>query len=379
MVGLIGCAAISGLAHGVADTQWPNGQRLTIGVSGKLLAPSSSGKSMLRKFFFDFAQHYSAENCAGELATFFMSDVDRKAFFEALHILPISTLVTDEYDQLQDLLRHPGSLAKLISGETIDHARTSTGRMQIPFPAVVLLASGQPDIFETHRHQWIGGVGLGNRFLWAFSDGPEPGASMHDIWIPPTVEERFHQKVKESIDHTVHALRAGKRPIILLTDKAAKYLTDLSRKTQDGCKSTLLQYIGRHSERVLRLAGAFTAFEEGPEADISCEMIERAEACDEYSMWAFAQIVNVRPKPTQIEADADTLERALILGYRNTSIWKFREPELRTYAVNYGLTTGRFNKALAHLAVADVVTVVNRNKVTWIEVNLKNRKLRFDY
>lgn len=370
--------AISGISHGVADTQWPNGQRMTIGVSGKLLAGSTFGKSMLERYFFDFALHYGAEKYPAELPTLFMSDVDRKTLFEALHDLPIATLLVDESDQLKDLIRHPGSLAKALSGETIRFARASTGRFEIPTPALVMLSSEQPDIFELHRDQWIGGVGLGTRFQWGFSNGPAPGVSMHDIRVPSELSERFHQKVAACIDHTWAALRAGERPVIPLTEKASKYLVALSRKPLDASKPALLEYARRHTERVLRLAAAYIAFEEGPQGQILCEMIERAEACDEYSMWSFAQIVNVPPKLTQTEIDAQILERALIVAYRNTSFPRLLQSEVRTYAINFGLSGGRFAKALAHLAVSDVLTVTTRRKAIWVEMNLRNPRLRFD-
>ena len=124
------------LTQGTADVLWPNGQRLPIGLPVLLVAPSGAGKSVIFTSLIE-----PIRRCLSEVLTdedsphrpaFFIEDATREAIIHHLRDWPLAGLFTDEAGLLKQLLHSAAStLAKLLDGADLNHARVSTRRIEL--------------------------------------------------------------------------------------------------------------------------------------------------------------------------------------------------------------------------------------------------------
>jgi len=130
LVGTVLITVISFLTQGVADVVWPNGMRLPNGVSCMVIAPSGFGKSVILKILMNPIEQCLYRLCQidQKFLDFLIEDATREAIVESLARFPVAGLITDEVGQIQQLFRHPATLAKLLDGASMRNARVSTGR-----------------------------------------------------------------------------------------------------------------------------------------------------------------------------------------------------------------------------------------------------------
>lgn len=381
IVGTVLITIVSFLTQGIADVVWPNGQKSPIGVSGMVIAPSGIGKSVILKILMN-----AIEQCLSRLSQidekfldFLIEDATREAIVESLSRFPVAGLLTDEAGQLQHLFRHAATLVKLLDGAPLRNARVSTGRKALLGQRLTMLLMAQPDVFEGIKHLFLpkGGVGAGNRLFYAPCNGLVAGGSLHHVSLNESVELAYNEKVAALLDATIQHVekQTKERPALCLSVAATQSLINLGDEVRRKCFPGapwyfISEYVSRHAERVLRLAGALHVFEYGIEGEISVDTIQRAATLGAWYIEAYAQMVYEPPKPTQAETDAIELERAIHQFFHTAGSSKFRQSEMRSCALNLGLTPTRFTRALATLGGQGKVRVVMQRNTPWIEFNV---------
>lgn len=380
IVGTVLIAIISFLTQGIADVVWPNSQKSPIGVSGMVIAPSGFGKSVILKMLMN-----AIEQCLLRMSQidekfldFLIEDATREAIVESLSRFPVAGLLTDEAGQLQHLFRHTATLVKLLDGAPLRNARVSTGRKALFGERLTMLLMAQPDVFEVIKHLFLpkGGVGAGNRLFYAPCNGLVAGGSLHHVGLNESVELAYNDKVAALLDATIKQVekQTSERPALCLSDAATQCLLSLGDEVRRKCFSGspwyfISEYVSRHAERVLRLAGALHVFEYGTEGEISADTIQCAASLGAWYIEAYAQMVYEPPKPTQAETDAIELERAIHQFFHSTGSSVIRQSAMRSTALNLGLTPSRFTRALATLGGQGKVRVVMQRNTPWVEFN----------
>jgi len=382
IVGTVLVTVISSLTQGIADVMWPNGQTSPIGVSGVVVAPSGFGKTMVKNILTNPIERsvHSLSQTDEKFQDFLIEDATRAAIVESLARFPVAGLLTDEAGQLQHLFQHAATLAKLLDGSPLKSTRVSTGRKALFGERLTVLLMAQPDVFEAIKKNLgakaKGGVGLGNRLFFAPCNGLVGGGSLHSVVLKESAKLEYDDRVVTLLDATIQqvATQMRERPTLRLCSNATKFLIVLSDNARRKCFPGspwlfISEYISRHAERVLRLAGALHVFEHGVLGEISMDTIERAAALGEWYIDAYAQMVFEPPTATQAEIDATVLERALYQFFQVVGKSKFRQSEMRACALNLGLTPARFTRALAALGGQGKVRVVLQRNTPWIEFN----------
>ncbi len=376
-------AFVSLLTQGVADVVWPNGIKAPVGANCLLVAPSGTGKSLIFKILSDPVEQYLANHAdicdPARAINLLIEDATRQAIVQSLLDWPVAGLFTDEAGMLKSLLKDSPTLVKLLDGSPLRNSRISTGRAALFYHRFCMLLMEQPDVFDETKillGVGKGGVGLCNRIFFTLFNGNLPSTSLHMIALPASVKQAYAKKVKELLDLTIKHVDAkiGERPALLLSEEAAQYLNDIGNKARRNSALGspwffISEYISRHAERVLRLAGAFHVFEYGTAGEISLETIQRAATLDGWHIEAFAQMAYVAPKQTQSEADATQLKEAFRQIYRTTGNTKFRQSEMRSSSVNIGMTPARFNRGLSILGGQGSIHVVVENGKPWVILN----------
>lgn len=370
------------LTQGVADVAWPNGQTMSIGANAVLAAPSGTGKSLIFKILTNPIEEYLAERQSNEEAMhydFLIEDSTREAILQSMRDWPVAGLFTDEAGQLKGLLKDAPTLVKLLDGAPLRSSRVSTGRVALNGQRFCMLLMEQPEVFEATKSLLgasKGGVGLINRFFVVFSDGSGARGSPHRVALPTNVEQAYKAKIYELLSASILHIneKNHNRPILKLSAAASQFLVDLDRDTRRNCMQGspwffISEYISRHVERVLRLAGVFHAFENGVNGEISLDTLQRAEIIGNWYVESFARIVYEPPKQTQVEADANQLERSFFQVFQHTARSQFPKSELSHYALNIGLTPARVTRALAVLGEQGRVRIFMHLRKPWVELN----------
>jgi len=382
IIGTVLIAIASLVTQGLANVMWPNGQILSIGANGFVVAPSGAGKSQILKILMRAIEQYLSIliRNGSKPVDLLIEDATREALVQSLHEWPVAGVISDEAGLLGRLLRESATLAKLVDNSPLRSARISTGRLALLWHRLSMLLMEQPDVFEETKAllgSGKGGVGLINRFFVAQVTDFQSHGSPHDIRLSTEVEQSYEKRVHERLDLLVKLVEQGiyELPVIKLSADAAKCLIELDREARQKCQpgspwSDYAQYILRHAERVLRLAGVFHVFEYGTDGEISLDTLQRAERIGDWYVDSFVQIFHEPPQVTQVEVDSDDLEQLLIQTCCQTGTSMFRQSDLRTHALNVGLTPTRFTRALALLCRhGRAWTMLNQNK-PWIALNL---------
>lgn len=376
-------AFVSLLTQAIADVLWPNGLTLSIGANGLVVAPSGAGKSLIYNIFSTPIHQCLAElnkkNRSATYSDFFIEDATREAIVQSLSSWPIAGLFTDEAGMLKSLLKYAATLVKLLDGSPLRSARVSTGRVELLGQRFCMLLMEQPEVFEGTKvllGSSKGGVGLGNRFFFARANSVAASCSLHHIGLSASVKHAYDNKVHALLGESIQQVekRDRKRPALHLSAEATQYLINLDNETRQSSvygsqRFFISEYVSRHVERVLRLAGAFHVFEHGIDEEISIDTVQRAAVLGHWYIEAFAQMVYEPPKLTQTETDAIVLERAIQQVFHSSGISLFRQSEMRSCALNLGLTPARFTRALAALGGHGRVRVVMQRNTPWIEFN----------
>ncbi|TCK97138.1 DUF3987 domain-containing protein [Paraburkholderia sp. BL9I2N2] len=368
------------LTQGIADTTWPNGQPISIGANGLLASPSGSGKSLIfKRLIHPIEKYLATDNQRRERCHLLLEDATREAIVKDLHEWPVAGLLTDEAGMLKSLLRDAPTLVKLLDGSPLRSARISTGRIALLGQRFSMLLMEQPEIFEETKlllGASKGGVGLVNRFFVVASTDFCAENSPHSVTLSGDVAQMYDTRVQELLGMLFEHVEQGNpvRPTVKLSVEASRCLVDVDhearRKSMPGSPwSFIAEYILRHAERVLRLAGVFHVFEHGSRGEIALDTLQRAESFGNWYVESFAQIFHEEPKPTKAEVDADELGNAFVQMWLSKGIWMLRQSELRTWALNLGLTSTRFTRALAVLCKQGRVGVFPYRNVPWVELN----------
>ena len=373
----------SSLTQGIADTTWPNGQPISIGANGLVVSPSGSGKSLVYKILAQPIEQYLAtDHRARERCHLLLEDATREAIVQDLHEWPVAALFTDEAGMLKSLQRDAPTLVKLLDGSPLRSARISRGRVALKGQRFCMLLMEQPEIFEETKRLLggsKGGVGLVNRIFVTASTDFRARNSPHSVRLSASVTQAYGMRARERLDALFEHVALGNpvRPTVKLSVEASRCLVDLEHEARKKCTPDspwffISEYILRHAERVLRLAGVFHVFEYGPEGEISLDTLQRAESFGNWYVESFAQIFYEPPKQTQAEVDADELENSFFEACRLTGCSVFRQSVMRTQALNLGLTPTRFTRALAVLCQQGRARMVLHRNVPWIELNISH-------
>lgn len=316
------------LAQGQADICWPrNYKPAPVGMNLLLLAPSGSGKSLV----FDARvapvnralDEWRRRNpCVKTPPVFFLEDATREAVVESLLEWNCAALFTDEGGLFKRFGQAAPTMAKLLDGAELHHARVSTGRVTLRDQRLCILATEQPGIDGFAAQLASGanaGVGLINRFLFAKVEGAAAPGALFRARLSRSLVEEYEKRVEAHVARTLATVQAGggSRRALRLTLQAE----DLLIAADADCRAQFLNgvpgqerihsYVVRHAERSLRLARALHVFEHGPEDDVEVGTLEAAEVFARWSLRQWVAHASIPAKVTQAELDAEVLDMAL--------------------------------------------------------------------
>ncbi|MBO7930558.1 DUF3987 domain-containing protein [Burkholderia pseudomallei] len=384
IVGSVAIAAMSLLTQGLADISWPNGQASSIGANAIVVSPSGSGKTVVYNWFMGpiekYLEHLSAADPEGWHCGLLQEDPTRPAIVQSLDDCPVAGLFTDEGGVTQKLLKDSATLVKLLDGTPLRSARVSTGRIALKEQRFCMLLMEQPDRFDETKPLLggrKGGVGMVNRFFLVHSTGRCSASALHDVRLSEEVAQAYEERVLECLGVLLEHLERGnrRRPTLSLTAEAYQCFIEIDREARQKCTPAsrwfpFSEYIVRHAERVLRLAGVLHVFEHGVGGEISLDTLERAESLANWYVESFAQIFFEPPKPTLAETDADSIAQGILGPCLMGGVYGCSVADLRTAAFNLGLTSTRFTRALAVLCGQGRVRMIRHLNKPWILFDL---------
>lgn len=373
---------VSLLAQGVADGKWPNGQTLPSGVPDILVGSSTAGKSLALKVllapFKRALEAWSESHDGDQRPAYFVEDVTRAALIQHLKEWPIAALFTDEGGILQDLFRTAGpTLAKLLNGESLHHARVSTGRVELVDYRFTGLLMLQPHWFRAIRSLGAvnGGEGLPTRFAYFCSHATGLDDSVHHLRMSSNLALNYQDRVTELLSEaTARVHRKEPRPVLNLSPAAQRYLIHAGGEIRQRQMTYqpwqhVHQYVSRHTERTLRLAYALHIMEHGAGGEVQPHMVEAADHQMRYSIDTFALLTYQPPQLTPAESDANSLFRELWQLYAKTGHFQWRLSDIRRCAPNLGgMTKPRLDKAVAVLCGRQQAMIVMVGKVDWLQL-----------
>lgn len=372
------CAVISLLTQGLADILWPNGQRAPIGANGLLVGASGSGKSLIFKLLMAIIEEILADApkddaflSAGPL----IEDTSPAAIIEHLAEHPYAAICAQEAGTLTSLHNAGPLLAQLLDGSTLRKSRFNTEKVRLVGHRLTMLALLQPVVREkVNLFQFKpGGSGVDNRFLVATAGDSE--RPFHDVKLPDHLRETYRCRARELLQATSANAQAKPKslPRMMLSDDARSFLLHVDQEMRNQARSRLspltscAEYVSRHAERVLRLAGSLHLFNQGISAitsDVSIETLRAADEIDRQSIHAVQQLLYTPPVPTQAERDANQLLEGLQRFYAAYGNPYFEISKLRRYAAGFGLTSARVTKALPVVVMwgaAQILTSGNKD------------------
>jgi hypothetical protein len=373
------CAVTSFLTQGIADVAWPNGRAMPAGVSVLIVAPSTSGKSLTFHELMDpvesFLSAFPQEKAKRPL-NFLIEDATREAILQSLGEWPVAGLFTDEAGMLTQLLSHASTLAKLHDGTPMRNSRVSTGRIVLHGQRLCALLMEQHDIFEAHKvllGASNGGVGLANRYMAATTHHMPDVASLQHARMTESVKQLYWLKVETCMSESIAFVESGQkaRPVLKLSHDAQACLLQLSNEMQQhkapgAPYSRISEYLGRHVERVLRLAAAMHLFLHGSDGEIQADTLLAADAVGRWCLEAFYQMTYTPPKFSQADHDVQTLERAFQHVVQTTGNVRFAIADVRRGALNLGISGARFNRALPILTGQGKAQVLQEGRKEWV-------------
>lgn len=380
VIAVIACVSL--VTQGLADIAWPNGMTSPIGISGFLIAPSGAGEALVMRRLTEPIHRFVQKRAQLGLKEdrrplFLIEDATREAVILHLIEWAVAGLFTDEAGQIKALLRNGApTLAKLIDGSPLQHARISRGRAALQNHRFTMLGMARPNVFDSNilLGSGKGGIGLINRFLVGQASCPPYRSAMPTFGLSPEIFSRYEECVSALLDRTIDIVLTGDARPTLRMDKSAlrrfvQIAGEMTAARSDPDLTGVGEYISRHGERVLRVAGALHVFHHGTAEDVRLESIEAAHQIGLWSIRSYADLANAPPKPTQAEEDAACIENELT---RLTRLYgsQFRLSELRRMSLNIGLPKTRFDRALPLLARAGKITLYMQWREDFVNVNL---------
>lgn len=357
-------AIASVLTQAIADVAWPNGQRLSIGASAFMRAPSRSGKSVVFRLLRDpiaralrsWTQEHPGEEPKPAL---FVEESTRAGLIQQLLEWKAIGLFCDDAGLCKELIKAAlPVLAKLMLREPLYHARVKSGRVELVDHIVTVLLMEQPGIDGAGKQLLTGNnsaVGLVNRMFVAETCANQTDADFHSVAFSTKVQGAYEQRVKELVEQGISSVTSGnERPLLRLSPEAAEFLIYCGKEQRYRFRGherepVLGAYASSHEQRVLRLAGAVHVFERGPDGEIPLHIVQAADAFGRWSIDHFVRMTDVPRKPSQTEVDAQRLAESLQRYCAATGRWLHELPTIRRQAPNVGLTRARFDRALAAL------------------------------
>ncbi|MCL1618250.1 DUF3987 domain-containing protein [Ralstonia pseudosolanacearum] len=373
------------LTQGLADVSWPNGKPISIGANGLVVSPSGSGKTLpldlLKAPIETYLEQRTVIDPEGKHDGLLHEDVTREELVRSLKEWPVAALITDEGGIVKRLLKDSPTLVKLLDGTSLRYSRVSSDeRIALIGPRFCMLLMEQPDLFEETKSRLggsKGGVGMINRFFIMRSTRLASG-SPHDVRLSADVAPTYEKKVHELLDALVVRIKEGNRArtALKLSAKANPCLIEISNDARRRCSepnspwADTSEYVLRHAERVLRFAGVLHVFEYGPEGEVSLDTLERAESFGNWYVDSYRKIFCEAPKLTQAEVNANQIAQKILSPCVMRGLYGCSPADLRTAALNLGLTSSHFNRALAVLCEQGRVTVIRHLNKPWILFDL---------
>ena len=377
LVGPVLTFIVSLLTQGIADVEWPNGQKSPVGGSSLVVAPSGFGKSLIYKILIGPIERQLMEliQCDGtdNLSNFFLEDVNLEALLRSLSDWPISCIAAEEGVQFSAMLNNGELIAKLLDSSTIRSPRLSTGRVNLHWYRFCILLLLRPDVFESMKVKLgsgKGGVRVINRFFVSSLVGLVPKA-LHNAKLSESLLDAYETKIRKLLALSIkQAEQKSVLATLRLSPQAVQYLisldSDVRRQNVPGASLDFIsEYIARHIERVLRLAGAFHVFEYGVEGEITLDTLQRAAMIGHWHIEKYAQMVYEPPQPKKAELNAIKLEQQIVHLFHISGCSHHTLISMRTNALNIGLTAAEFNAALAVLRQQGRVNVYTQRNKAW--------------
>jgi Protein of unknown function (DUF3987) len=377
------CAVVSLLTQGIADVTWPNGQEVAVGANVLLVAPSAAGKSFVYKILMKAVEErleVLALDEANSAMSFLVEDTTKEALLQTLNEWPVAAVMTDEAGSLKRLLPDSATLAKLLDGTAIRNSRVSTGRMKLSGHRFTMLLMEQPKVFDAHKvllGASNGSVGVVNRFMLMATDRMPAIPSLNRPGLFDSVSPPYGKRVGQLLQQAIAFVKSGqtKRPRVALAPAANQFLLHVSDEMQQlklhsPNAARISEYLARHAERVLRLAGALHVFEHGSDGQVQLDTMQAADLVGRWSLEAFDQMTFVPPVMSQAELDAQLLEQALVFVAQQTGRYQFPIADVRMGLFNKGVSKQRFNRALPILTGQNKAWVVKENRVDWVKLHV---------
>jgi energy-coupling factor transporter ATP-binding protein EcfA2 len=371
------CAIASMLTQGVADVLWPNGRRAPLGVSGLVVGPSGCGKSVIYQLLMEAIEEYiAAASTPSGLAALLIEDATLPAVMAHLKESQYGALFSDEAGSLVHLQGASSTLAKLIDGTPVRTSRVTSDPIRLVGHRFVMLQALQPQRFEASRLFTTaqGHVGLINRFLLAAAM-PTLG-SLHHLVLPEALTRRHRLRARELLDATFQNARSkpAQLPALQLSPEARQfldYVAEQSRRKANDPTSPLAkhgEYVTRHAERILRLAGAIHIYNHGLEGLSRPIALETIQFADQIGCWSIQAFQHLAYRPTQAQKDAHAVELVLRHHQAMTGQPYVKLADLRRHAANMGLTRRRIDQALPELVNAGHGYIVPKGKMDYVHL-----------
>lgn len=375
-------AIASLLTQGIADVAWPNGIKAPVGANVYFVANSGTGKSLIRKILMEpIEQQLEIHNLVLEpqdRIDLIVEDITPESLLEHLASSPVVAIHSDEAGKLFRLKSAAPALISIIDGVSISKKRVSTKEIRLSGQRACIFFMEQPEIFAASRALMKigkGGVGLINRCLASSFDGQLPAQSYHYAKLSPELVNVYSEKVHNLLGSTIRQIRSQStaRPIIKLSEQASRFFINSEMKVRQNSALgspwfRISEYATRHTGRSLPLAAALHAFEHGVGGEISIDTMMRANEIGLWHIEAFSQMTFEAPKPSKVDLDSIQLERAILNFSHVTNAIRFEYTVLRTHSLNFGVSSARFNNALADLCNKGKIRVFTQERKRFVEL-----------
>lgn len=372
LVVVVLCAVISLLAQGVADILWPGGRRTRVGVSGVVVGHSGCGKTLIYNLLMEAIERYIADRSNADKSEwdFLLEDATLAAIAPHMKLNRYAGLFTDEGGGLLHLQRGAPTIAKLIDGTPLRRARGNSEPTSLVGHRLLMLLLLQPHAAEQTKlfSMLPGDVGLMNRCLTALAT-PISG-SLDAASLPAALAERHLARVYELLNAARQNVRnkTAHVPALVMSAEALEFFQGISTHAR-GQSTTAArgwsasdEYISRHGERTLQLAGAIHLYVHGlpglglPVAQSTLQITHEIGVA---SSMTYEQLSY---RPTPAEKDAEQLFQALRHYHLTTGLHFVVLPSLYRNAPNILMTRQRIKAALPRLVAAGHVWVTTGGK-----------------
>jgi energy-coupling factor transporter ATP-binding protein EcfA2 len=371
-------AIASLLTQGIADVLWPNRRRAPLGVSGLVVGPSGCGKSVIYQLLMEAIEESIAAATAkpSSVTSILIEDATLPAVIAHLKDSQYGALFSDEAGGLVHLQGASASLAKLIDGTPVRTSRVTSDAIRLVGHRFIMLQALQPQRFEASRLFTTrpGHVGLINRFMVAVA-APTLG-SVHHFALPESLARRHRLRTRELLDATFQnaCAKPAHLPTLELSGDARRFFDHVASETRrEGSDpasplATHAEYITRHAERILRLAGAIHLYDHGLQGLTRAIAIETIQLADQIGVWSIQAFQHLAYRPTQAEKDALAIEQVLRHHHAMTGTPYVKLSDLRRHAANMGVTKRRIDLALPELVNAGRGYIVPAGKTDYVHL-----------